>query len=132
MSAAPVSSSTYLDAVKYRRTVYGINDKSPIPDSRIEELVNETILTTPSSFNSQSTRVLVVLGEQHKKFWDAVSEATKAIILKYKGEEDWKRNEGRLQGFRNGYGTVRVHPKYMLFVPADFPHRSPSTRTKHP
>lgn len=108
MPSAPVPSSTYLDAVKYRRTVYGLNDKSPVPDSRIEELVNETMLSIPSSFNSQSTRLLVVVGEQHKKFWDAVTEAMKAVILQYKGEEDWKRNEGRLQGFRNAYGTVSI------------------------
>lgn len=104
----PVKSSIYLEAVKHRRTVYGVTDTVSVSDDRIIEIVNEVIQTLPSSWNMQSTRILVTLGKEHKKFWDAVMAAAKPFVLKNQGEEDWKRNEDRFKSFQAAYGTVRV------------------------
>lgn len=105
---SPVTSSAYLEAVKHRRTVYGVTDKVPVSDDRIIEIVNQIIQTMPSSWNMQSTRILVTLGTEHKKFWDTVIAAAKPAVLEKQGEEGWKRNESRFKSFRAGYGTVRV------------------------
>ena len=94
---------TYLkDAVKNRRTIYGLNKKAPIDDKAIEEILRVAIKDVPSSFNSQSTRLVVLLGEQHEKFWDVVTEILKAHVP----EEKWGHTGDRMKGFRDAYGSV--------------------------
>ncbi len=97
------SMSTFTDAVKARRTIYALSAESPIPDSRIKEIVEHAVLHVPSSFNSQSTRVVVLLGAEHTKLWsDIVKPAVKAVAP----PEAWPSSEQRLSGFQAAYGTV--------------------------
>lgn len=107
-SQIPLTSSTYLEAVKHRRTVYGVTDTISVSDDRIIEIVNQVIQSLPSSWNMQSTRILVTLGKEHKRFWDVVINVAKPFILGQKGEEDWQRNEERFRSFQNAYGTVCI------------------------
>ncbi|KAI9040774.1 uncharacterized protein KD926_007717 [Aspergillus affinis] len=106
--STPVKSSTYLEAIKHRRTVYGVTDTIAVSDDRIIDIVNEVIQTMPSSWNMQSTRILVTLGKEHKRFWDAVIAAAKPFVLENQGEEGWKRNENRFKSFRDAYGTISI------------------------
>lgn len=62
--------SAFLEAIKNRRSYYGISKEAVVSDEKIQEIVNEAVLHTPSSFNSQSSRVVVLLQEQHDKLWD--------------------------------------------------------------
>jgi len=39
-----------------------------MPDRRIKEIVEETTLHIPSSFDSQATHVVVLIGAEHEKF----------------------------------------------------------------
>ena len=39
-----------------------------------------TVRHVPSAFNSQSTRVVLLLGESHKKLWQIVKDALKRIV----------------------------------------------------
>ncbi|BGP37006.1 Putative nitroreductase [Rhodotorula kratochvilovae] len=104
--AAPATgsadSTSFLDAVKARRTIYALSKSSPIPDERIVELVNFAVKHCPSSFNSQSTRAVVLLGAHHDKLWNIAKAQIKAIVP----AENWPASEQRLNGFQNGYGTV--------------------------
>jgi len=96
-------SSAFLAAVKSRRTFYQLSHESTIPDSKIIEIVNDTIKNAPSSFNSQSTRVVVLLGDEHTKLWEEiVKPAVKAVAP----PEAWAGSEQRLNGFKAGYGTI--------------------------
>ena len=54
-------SSQYLVAVKARRTYYHLKKESPIDDGKIQEIIGQAILHAPSSFNSQSSRSIVLL-----------------------------------------------------------------------
>lgn len=63
-------STDFSTALKNRRSHYAISKDSVISDERIQEIVNEAVKHTPSSFNSQSARVVVLLGEQHDKLWN--------------------------------------------------------------
>lgn len=106
----PIEGSIYLEAVKRRPTVYGVTNKIPVSDDRIIDIVTETTQTLPSSWNMQSTRILVTLGKEHKNLWDAVMAAAKPFVLKQHGDEDWKRNEDCVQSFEAVCGTVRLFP----------------------
>ena len=92
----------FSEAVKHRRTIYQLNKKAPIDDKRIEEICRQAIKDVPSSFNSQSARLVVLLKDDHDKFWDIVKDILKVHVP----EDKWEHTGQRIQGFRNGYGTV--------------------------
>lgn len=99
-----MGSKVYLAAVKERRSYYSLEATSPISDARIEEIVKETLLHTPSTFNSQSTRLVLLLGTQHSKLWhDIVKPAVKSVMP----ADFWPTTEQKLTGFQNSYGTVQ-------------------------
>ncbi|KAH0156753.1 hypothetical protein KCU67_g8191, partial [Aureobasidium melanogenum] len=74
------SSMDFLKACENRRTIYQITDKIPISDARVEEIARHNILHVPSSFNSQSTRIVVLLNDEHKQFWEFVKEVLKPQV----------------------------------------------------
>ncbi|KAF8242417.1 Nitroreductase [Wilcoxina mikolae CBS 423.85] len=97
-----MSSAAFLDAVRNRRTIYGLEAKSPIPDSKIIDIVNETIKHVPSSYNSQSARAIVLLKAEHEKLWDIAIEVLKAIVP----AEAFPPTLAKLNAFKAAYGTV--------------------------
>ncbi len=96
-------SKSFKEALEHRRTYYAISNQSPVADQDIEEVINFAVKHVPSSFNSQSTRVVLLLGEHHKKLWNI----TKDILRKIVPAEAFKGTEAKIDGaFLAGYGTV--------------------------
>ncbi|GAB7331414.1 hypothetical protein MBLNU13_g02836t1 [Cladosporium sp. NU13] len=96
------SSTSFLEAVANRRSIYALNKNSPVSDARIEEIVTQIVKDVPSSFNSQSARLVLLLKDEHDKFWDIVRDVLKAIVP----EAQWEHTGNRIAGFRAGYGTI--------------------------
>jgi len=93
----------FLDALKARRSYYSISKEGVATDERIGEIVNEAVKYVPSSFNSQSARVVVLLGAQHDRLWDIAKAELKKIVP----EDSFKGTEDKINGaFRSGYGSV--------------------------
>ncbi|RMZ91783.1 hypothetical protein DV736_g967, partial [Chaetothyriales sp. CBS 134916] len=98
-----MADSSYWSAVQHRRTYYQLSDESVIPDEKIHEIIKDVIKNSPSAFNSQTTRALILLGTEHKKLWEeVVKPAVKAVAP----PEAWEASENRLSGFAAAYGTV--------------------------
>lgn len=94
---------SFMEALKHRRTYYAITNQSPISNKQIEELVNFAVTHVPSAFNSQSTRVVLLLGENHRKLWQIVKDTLRKIVP----AEAFKATEAKIDGsFACGYGTV--------------------------
>ena len=89
-------------AIKERRTFYGISPESKVSDERINEVIMEAILHAPSAFNSQSARVVLLLGAHHKKLWDITMEELKKIVP----AERLQPTKDKIDSFANGYGSV--------------------------
>ncbi|KAK5625733.1 hypothetical protein RRF57_001449 [Xylaria bambusicola] len=92
-----------LDAIKQRSSLHVLTNDVSIPDARIQEIVREAILHAPSPFNCQSGRAVVLLKDDHKKFWDIAHDAAKAAVPPAAFE---KAFEPRVKMFRASYGTV--------------------------
>ncbi|OPA81215.1 nitroreductase [Paenibacillus selenitireducens] len=92
----------FVTAIQGRRTYYGISKDSVIGDDRIQEVVGEALKYTPSSFNSQSARVVVLLQEQHNKLWDLTKETLRKIVP----ADSFGPTEEKMESFKSGYGTV--------------------------
>ncbi|MDD4515758.1 nitroreductase family protein [Massilibacteroides sp.] len=94
---------TFKDALKNRRTYYTITNESPVSEKEIKEILEHALLHVPSAFNSQTTRVVLLLGDQHKKLW----EITKDTLRKIVPAENFGATESKIDGaFASGYGTV--------------------------
>ncbi|KAI9154925.1 putative nitroreductase HBN1 [Paramyrothecium foliicola] len=104
MSATRYTADEFLAAAKHRRTVYGLSDKSPVSDERIEQLIGEVLSFSPSSYNSQPGRITLVLGEKHKQLWDVVIETAEPILKPLPGV--WDAMFPLFQAFRGAYGSV--------------------------
>jgi uncharacterized protein len=99
---------TLIELAKNRRTYYRLGSSSPVPDSKIEEIVQSAILHIPSAFNTQSTRLIVLLREEHEKLWDIVISTFGELVKTGTIPEDvWKnQTKPKFEGFKAGYGTV--------------------------
>ena len=95
-------SKDFYSAVKHRRTIYGINKEKVVSDDRIIEVVNEAVKNAPSAFNSQSARVVILLGKNHDKLWDI----TEAELKKIVPEESFSKTAEKINSFRRGYGSI--------------------------
>ena len=96
-------SNNFQSAMKNRRTYYAISNQSPISNDKIQDIVENAVMHVPSAFNSQSTRVVILLGENHKKLWDI----TKSILKKIVSPENFSQTEAKIDGaFASGYGTL--------------------------
>lgn len=95
-------SKEFLTAIEDRRTFYGISKEAVASDERIKEVIEHVVKHTPSAFNSQSARVVLLLGEHHDKLWDATKEALRKIVP----ADKFGPTEEKINSFKSGYGTV--------------------------
>ncbi len=86
-----------------RRSIYALNDNLPVSNDEVVDLVEHAILHTPSAFNSQSARIVILFGDDHKKLWDITEETLKVVVG---DDEKFKGTKDKIAGFRAGAGTV--------------------------
>lgn len=89
-------------AAETRRTVYALNKNLPVSAQEITAIIEHVVKHTPSSFNSQSTRVVVLFGAEHEKLWDiAISELRKIVPA-----DKFQPTEDKLNMFKAAAGSV--------------------------
>ena len=86
-----------------RRSIYGLNNQLPIAKEEIVKLVEHAILHTPSAFNSQSTRIVVLFGAEHEKLWQITEDTLRGIV---NDDEKFASTQQKLEGFKAGAGTI--------------------------
>ncbi|NLC65485.1 MAG: nitroreductase family protein [Clostridium sp.] len=92
----------FKEAIKLRRSHYGINKEEIISDKDIKELIDYAVKHTPSAFNSQTARVVLLLGNHHTKLWEITREALRKVVP----EENFAPTDEKIDSFNSGYGTV--------------------------
>lgn len=97
------SEKSLTKSMQERRSVYALSPKSPVPDERIVSLVQHAVTYVPSAFNSQTQRVLVLLGDRHKTFWNDV---TLSALKKVVPAGSFADTQEKITSFANAYGTV--------------------------
>ncbi|WP_367108900.1 nitroreductase family protein [uncultured Psychrobacter sp.] len=89
--------------VEKRRSIYALGSNLPVSNDEIVKLVEHAVLHVPSAFNSQSARIVVLFGDDHKKLWDITEDKLRSIV---NDEEQFAATKQKLDGFRAGAGTV--------------------------
>lgn len=92
----------FYTAIKERRSYYGINKEVQVTDEKIKEIVEFAVKHTPSAFNSQSSRLIVLTGSAHDKLWDITTQALRKAV----GEGDFSGTQQKMDSFKAGYGTI--------------------------
>lgn len=92
----------FYTVLENRRTIYAISKETPVSDEKIEEIVKKAVKHTPSAFNSQSARIVVLFGQQHNLLWDITKETLRKIVP----SNNFAPTEEKINSFYNGYGTV--------------------------
>lgn len=93
----------FQEALAHRRSYYSISNTSPIEDSQIEDIMRFALTVTPSAFNSRSTRLVLLLGENHKKLWTIVLDTLQRLMT----PETFPATEAKIKNsFAAGYATI--------------------------
>ena len=93
---------SFLDKIKQRRTIYAIGKNLSVDQKAIEETIQEAVRQSPSSFNSQTSRVVTLFGESHTQFWNIVRETLRQIVP----AEAFAGTDAKISSFAAGFGTA--------------------------
>lgn len=93
---------SFLNQIKQRRTIYAIGKNVSLSQAKIEEIIKEAVKQSPSSFNSQSSRAVILFGDSHVKFWTIVLETLRKIVP----AEAFEGTNAKINSFIAGAGSV--------------------------
>ncbi|ENW96501.1 nitroreductase family protein [Acinetobacter sp. NIPH 298] len=94
--------SSFLNSIKTRRTIYAIGKNVSVDQVTIEETIREAVKQSPSSFNSQTSRVVTLYGESHSKFWEIVRETLRKMVP----ADAFANTSAKIDSFAAGFGTA--------------------------
>ena len=98
-----MSVETLHNIAETRRSIYMLNDQLPVSKDEVVKLVEHAVLHTPSSFNSQSSRLVVLFGEAHQKLWQITEDLLRAMV---NDDEKFKSTADKMAMFKAGAGTI--------------------------
>ncbi|WP_418696864.1 nitroreductase family protein [Bacteroides sp.] len=94
---------TFEEAMEHRRTYYSISSDSPVLDEEVVHAIRAAVKHVPSAFNSQTTRVVLLLGDEHLKLWRIVKDQLRPLVP----AEHFHKTEEKIDGsFACGHGTI--------------------------
>lgn len=97
-----MSNNPFLQTAALRRTQYALGKTLPLAQDEVTRLIQEAIRLSPTSFNSQSSRAVILYGAQSEKFWDFVKTELRKIVP----ADAFEATNKKIDGFAAGAGTV--------------------------
>ncbi len=94
--------TTFTDTLKNRRSIYHLGRNVSLSNEELTTLIKEAIKESPTAFNAQSTRAVILFGDAHEKLWEITEEALRPLTP----AEAFPNTQNKLAGFKDGYGTV--------------------------
>ena len=96
----------YQDAIAARHSAYMLDDRmedAGVSADDVLAMLRSIAPKVPSSYNSQSARLVLLTGEDHRRFWRIVEDVLRA---KVDDDKRFARTEVKLRGFAAAAGTV--------------------------
>ena len=94
--------NAFLESAHRRRTQYSLGRALPIPQDEVTALIQDAVRESPSSFNSQSSRAVILYGAHSVTFWNLVKDALRGIVP----ADAFAQTETKIDSFAAGAGTV--------------------------
>ena len=95
-------SNAVIQSLRKRRSQYSLGRQVKQSPAEIEALIKDAIRLSPSSFNSQSSRAVILFGEKSERFWALVGESLRPLVP----AEAFDATAQKLASFAAGVGTV--------------------------
>lgn len=95
-------SNTLITAISKRRSQYNLGKNLPVSQDDATKIIKDAVRLTPSAFNSQSTRAVILFGDESNKVWNITKEALRKIVP----AEAFSQTEAKINSFAAGAGTV--------------------------
>lgn len=93
----------FKETLEHRRSHYALGSERLVGRADVEEMVRFALSHVPSAFNSQSSRIVLLMGNSHRRFWQIVKDTLQAQIP----AEVFAKTEKKIdQSFASGYGTL--------------------------
>ena len=86
-----------------RRSIYALGDNLSQTPEEIFDLVKQTVKNSPTAFNSQTVRAVVLFGKSSNKVWEIVEDALRKIA---KSPDAFEQTKAKIDSFKAGYGTI--------------------------
>jgi predicted oxidoreductase (fatty acid repression mutant protein) len=94
--------TTFTKTLQNRRSIYDLGHNVTLSNEELTALIKEAIKESPTAFNAQSTRAVILFGDAHEKLWEMTEEALRPLTP----AEAFPNTQNKLAGFKKGYGTV--------------------------
>lgn len=91
-----------IELLRKRRTQYVLGKSLPLSNDAVDALVREAVRQAPSSFNSQSSRAVILFGDESVKLWNIVRETLRAMVP----ADAFASTDKKMDSFAAGAGTV--------------------------
>ena len=85
-----------------RRSIYAIGNELPISEEEVTALIKAAVKASPSSFNSQTSRVVILMDDAHQKLWNIVEKTLEPLTP----AEAFPNTQAKLASFAAGKGTI--------------------------
>ncbi|RYY80869.1 MAG: nitroreductase family protein [Moraxellaceae bacterium] len=92
----------FLDSIANRRSIYHIGKNVSLSAQQISELIQTAVEQSPSSFNSQSSRAVILFGQANADLWEIVRETLRKMVP----EAAFEATSNKISSFAAGVGTV--------------------------
>ncbi|MGE4571552.1 MAG: nitroreductase family protein [Candidatus Izemoplasmatales bacterium] len=92
----------FLQALKSRHSEYVLSKNIDITEDTLTSYLKDILQYTPSAFNSESQRIVLLTQEKHDLLWEQLIEIMKGIV---KGEQ-FENTKNKINAFKAAYGTI--------------------------
>ncbi|PCR98701.1 nitroreductase family protein [Lactococcus fujiensis] len=98
---------SFLKSLENRRSIYALGKNVADGDQAIET-IKEAVRLSPSAFNSQTGRVLILTGDAQEKLWgEIIPTAVHAAMIEQGAPESaFEGTKAKLDGFKAAFGTA--------------------------
>ena len=94
----------FTDLQTKRRSIYALGRQVTQTPEALYDLVKSAVKQSPTSFNNQSVRAVVLMGDAHEKLWDMTAQRLQQEVP---DEAAYQQTLAKINNaFKAGFGTV--------------------------
>ncbi|MBA5813583.1 nitroreductase family protein [Leuconostoc lactis] len=95
---------SFTDLQTKRRSIYALGRQVTQTPEALYDLVKSAVKQSPTSFNNQSVRAVVLMGDAHQKLWDMTAQRLQQEVP---DEAAYQQTLAKINhAFKAGFGTV--------------------------
>ena len=95
--------TNFTDLQTKRRSIYALGKDVELSNQELIDTIQGAVLNTPTAFNSQTSRVVILLDEESDAFWNEIAYSE---LEKVTPADAFEGTKERLKGFAQAKGTI--------------------------